>query len=122
MKHIACRIAGIPYGQDKTRGDTEAPGRWTTAVIEQTQNLPKISEACLLKVTFVLPSDKFLPDYPFGSDLDNLLKRFMDALNATIFNEAKGKDSCVIQIIAMKTRAEKPDEAGALLEVLPIRI
>ena len=122
MKHITCRIAGAPYGQDKTRGDTEAPRRWTTAVIEQTRNLPKISEACLLKVTFILPSDKFPPDYPFGSDLDNLLKRFMDALNSTIFSETKGKDSCVIQITAMKTRAETNSEAGALLEVLPIRI
>ena len=122
MEHITCRIAGVPYGQDKTRGDTKAPRRWTTAVIEQKRNLPKISEACLLKVTFILPSDKFPPDYPFGSDLDNLLKRFMDALNSTIFSETKGKDSCVIQITAMKTRAETNSEAGALLEVLPIRI
>jgi hypothetical protein len=122
MKHIACKINGIPYGQDKTRGDTDAPGRWTSAVIEQTQHLPKITDACILKVTFVLPSDKFPPDYPFGSDLDNLLKRFMDALNDTIFSDAKGKDSCVVLITTMKTKAETNSEAGALLEVLPIRI
>jgi Holliday junction resolvase RusA-like endonuclease len=52
--------------------------------------------------------------------LDNLLKRFQDALNVTIFSEAKGKDSCIISLTATKVKVTSSEEAGALLEVIPI--
>jgi hypothetical protein len=50
-----------------------------------------------------------------------LNKRFFDALNHTIFSEAKGKDSCVVAVEAMKVIVEDDSEAGAALEVLPIK-
>ncbi|MFH1877017.1 MAG: hypothetical protein ABH865_09025 [Candidatus Omnitrophota bacterium] len=122
MKIINLKISGIPYGQRKVFGNKEAPKQWAEEIIKQTQKLPKIKEACLMKVTFLLPLDKFPNDYPFGSDLDNLLKRFCDALSETIFSEAKGKDSCIISLNATKSKVENTMEAGALLEILPINI
>jgi hypothetical protein len=47
--------------------------------------LPRISEVCILKVTFLLPPDKYPKNLPYGPDLDNLLKRFLDLLNETVF-------------------------------------
>ena len=122
MSYICKKITGIPYSRNKMRGNVAAPKEWTSAVIEQTRDLPKVREACILRVTFLLPPDKYPKDFPFGPDLDNLLKRFCDALNETVFSATKGKDSCVVSLNVIKTRVETKDEAGALLEVLPINI
>ena len=122
MKYISQKISGIPYGRNKNRGDTEAPKKWTQAVIDQTKELPKIREACILRVTFLLPPSKYPKDLPYGSDLDNLMKRLSDALNVTVFSDTEGKDSCIIQMSVMKTKVDTEAEAGALLEVLPVRI
>ena len=122
MTYICKRITGIPYSRNKMRGNVAAPYEWTKAVIEQTRDLPKVREACILHVTFLLPPDKYPKDFPFGPDLDNLLKRFCDALNETIFGGTIGKDSCVVSLNVIKTRVETRDEAGALLEVLPVSI
>jgi hypothetical protein len=120
MNYICHKIIGVPYGKNKTRGKVDALPVWTQAVTDQTKHLPKIKNACVLRVTFLLPPNKFPSDLPYGSDLDNLLKRFLDALNETIFSETRGKDSCIISLSATKTCAESEAEAGALLEVIPI--
>jgi Holliday junction resolvase RusA-like endonuclease len=120
MRYISVRISGVPYSKLKARGDLEAPKRWTEAVIRQTKELPQISEACLLKTTFLLPPDKFPADFPHGPDLDNLLKRLFDALNRTIFRDTPGGDSCVVSLMAMKTRVASAEESGVHLEILPI--
>jgi len=122
MNYIQTKIKGVPYSRNKTRGNVAAPKEWTEAIISQTRHMPKVAEACILRVTFLLPPEKFPNDFPFGPDLDNLLKRFLDALNETIFSDAKGKDSCVLSLNAMKTKVESEEDAGALLEVLPITI
>lgn len=117
MKATTIKISGIPYGKNKVRGDVEAPKRWSAAIIEQTRHLSKIREACIMDVIFYLPNNKFPKDLPYGSDLDNLLKRFLDALNETIFSEIEGKDSCVIELKAKKVLVSSDDKAGALLQV-----
>jgi Holliday junction resolvase RusA-like endonuclease len=122
MPYIYRKITGIPYSRNKNRGNMDAPIEWTKAIKQQTSDLPKISEACLLKVTFILPEDKFPKDFPYGPDLDNLLKRFLDALNETVFSGSRGKDSCIISITATKTRATKKEEAGAVIEILPVSV
>ena len=73
----------------------------------------------MIRVTFLLPPDKFAKDYPFGPDIDNYLKRFQDAIKETIFRNAPGGDSCIMHIEASKVRVDSPAEAGAHLEVLP---
>ncbi|MHC4214535.1 MAG: RusA family crossover junction endodeoxyribonuclease [Planctomycetota bacterium] len=101
---------------------SESTTVWTEAIVKQTAHLPKISEACIVRVTFFLPCDKFPKDFPYGPDLDNLLKRFLDALNETVFSESKGKDSCILSINATKTKVDSPDESGAFLEILPVSV
>ena len=122
MSYICHMIKGVPYCRNKTRGDTNAPARWTESVAEQTKDLPKITSPCLMKVTFFLPANKFPSDLPHGPDLDNLLKRFMDALKKTVFSEAEGCDSCVVAITATKTKVGSDSEAGAHLEILPFDV
>ena len=122
MSYINHLIRGVPYSRNKTRGNTAAPEAWSEQIRSQTRELPKVKEACAMKVTFLLPPDKFPKDFPYGPDLDNLLKRFMDALNDTIFSETQGKDSCVVMLTVMKTRAPSNQEAGAHLEILPVSV
>jgi Holliday junction resolvase RusA-like endonuclease len=122
MSYISIKIIGVPYSKLKSRGDFSAAKRWDEAVIAQTRDLPRISEACILKVTFLLPPDKYPRNLPYGPDLDNLLKRFLDLLNKTVFCDANGCDSCIVSIHAMKTRVTRVDEAGANLEVLPVSV
>jgi Holliday junction resolvase RusA-like endonuclease len=122
LTYISKLIQGVPYPQLKSRGDRLAPKRWSDTVIEQTRDLPFVQETCFVKITFLLPPDKFPADYPYGPDLDNLLKRFMDALNMTVFREAKGTDSCIVAMTVLKTRVASPSEAGAHLEVMPVSV
>lgn len=75
-----------------------------------------------MKVTFLLPPNKFPSDFPHGPDLDNLLKRFMDALNDTVFSDTPGGDSCVVMLTVMKTKVSSDAEAGVHLEVLPVSV
>ena len=119
MQYMSAFIKGVPYSRAKSRGRIEAAHEWSDVVVEQTRHLPKVSEACLLKVTFLLPPNKFPADFPFGSDLDNLLKRFLDALGTTIFEKSQGGDSCILSLHALKARVDSHDEAGAHLEVMP---
>ena len=112
----------MPYGHDKVMGNLQAPKDWSEQVRIQTQDLPRVRDACALKVTFLLPPDKFPKDYPYGPDLDNLLKRLLDALNETIFSEARGRDSCVVLVHAMKTKVDSYSESGVHIEVLPVNV
>jgi Holliday junction resolvase RusA-like endonuclease len=122
MNYINVKIKGIPFCQNKNRGNIDGPNVWTKTIIEQTKDLPKVIDSCIAKITFLLPKDKFPSDYPFGPDLDNLLKRFLDALNETIFSKAHGKDSCVISLTATKVKVNSDEEAGAILEIIPVKI
>ena len=122
MSYINHFIAGVPYSKAKSRGDKSAPAVWTETIKRETRNLPRVRDACVMKVTFLLPPDKFPSDLPYGSDLDNLLKRFMDALNDTVFSEATGKDSCVVSLTVMKTRAKSREVSGVHFEILPVQI
>lgn len=120
MNYIHHKISGVPYAKNKARGKVDAPARWTQAVVDQTKQLPRIKNACILRVTFLLPKNKYPSDLKYGSDLDNLLKRLLDALSQTVFSESKGKDSCIISLSATKTKVESEAEAGALLEIVPV--
>lgn len=122
MPYINHTIRGAPFCKSKNRGDKRGPERWTVAIKEQTAHLPKIKEACLMRVTFLLPRNRFPADFPYGPDLDNLLKRFLDALNETVFSEAAGRDSCVVAITAMKTQVGSEGEAGANFEIFPVKV
>lgn len=122
MKYIEARIVGVPYAKNKNRGKLSAPKEWTDAVVKQTTDLPKIKAACLLRITYLLPRAHIPANYPFGTDLDNLNKRFLDGLCQTIFSEAKGKDSCVVAMETMKVIVDTKEESGARIEVLPINI
>ena len=122
MSYISVKIDGVPYSKSKMRGKVDAPAQWTKKVIEQTKDLPKVQNACFLKITFLLPPDKFSPNFPYGPDLDNLLKRFLDALNQTVFSETPGKDSCVVSLQVMKTKVDDESMAGAHIEILPMRL
>lgn len=117
---ISLRIAGVPY----TKGPMKA-GRlkglpvWTEKIVQETTGLPRITGPCSLRVTFFLPPDKFPADCPCGSDLDNLLKPFLDALGKTVFSEAPGGDSCITSLQAFKVRVDTTDNAGVALEIRP---
>jgi Holliday junction resolvase RusA-like endonuclease len=115
-------IKGIPYGKPKLTGDRDAAKRWTDAIVRQTRRQRKIREACAMNVTFLLPAERYLVNSRYANDLDNLLKRFFDALKDTIFSEAPGEDACVVVLHAMKTPVPTGKEAGASLEILPISV
>jgi Holliday junction resolvase RusA-like endonuclease len=120
MTYISKKISGIPYSQHKRRGNIDGLKVWTDTVIKQTRTLPKITGGCIAKITFLLPAEKYPSDYPYGSDLDNLINRFFDALNETILSKVPGKDSCIVSLNVTKVRVESDKDAGALLEITSI--
>jgi Holliday junction resolvase RusA-like endonuclease len=116
MRSIRRKIVGVPYSQSYVGKNLPAIA-WTQAIVDQTADLPLIIRPCLMRVTFLLPPSKFTAN-PVGNDLDNLLKRFCDALVKTVFRKAKGQDGIVMSLEATKTRVESDAEAGAELELI----
>lgn len=114
-------IKGVPYCKNKPRGDTAAPARWTEAVKKATKKLPKVRGQCHMWVMFVLPADKYPTDQPYGPDLDNLLKRLLDAMNETVFSEVPGKDGAVELLVARKQRARSGEPTGAEVTLREVR-
>ena len=110
--HIDEFIEGIPYSKDKVKGDVQAPNRWSEEVKRATQHLPKVSGRVSMNMKFVLPADKYPLDHPYGPDLDNLLKRFLDALGCTVLSKAKGKDGAVVKLTVSKREARKGEATG----------
>jgi Holliday junction resolvase RusA-like endonuclease len=119
MSYINMKISGVPYAKSKTRGNIEGLKKWTQDIIKQTRDLPKVKGPCTMRVTFLMPPDKYPADLPYGPDLDNYLKRFQDALNRTIFRDVPGGDSCIISLEVTKVRVASYEESGAHLEILP---
>jgi hypothetical protein len=118
MLSIRRTIIGVPYSRDYVGKNSAAAMAWTKAVIEQTADLPTVIKPCLMRVTFLLPPNKFPTDHPYGNDLDNLLKRFCDGLVKTVFRDAPGQDGIIMSLEATKTRVESEMEAGAELEII----
>jgi Holliday junction resolvase RusA-like endonuclease len=112
---FAVFVRGIPYGQNKTKGRLDAPRVWTTAVVHQTKGLPQLLGPCDFDVEFILPPDKFPSDLPYGSDLDNLLKRLLDALGSTVLRDAPGRDSVIVKLSARKRPAGPSEETGPMI-------
>jgi len=105
-------IEGIPYGQRKVRGNIYAADKWTQVVKRATKNLPKVKGPVRMNLEFVLPEDKYPSDHPYGPDLDNLLKRLLDALNTTVFSKVPGMDGAVEQLIVSKRKAKGNEPMG----------
>jgi Holliday junction resolvase RusA-like endonuclease len=120
IKSQRIRVRGIPYPQTKSTGNVKGCTDWTQAIVEKTAGLKKITVPCLLRVTFRLSQDKFNEKNPFGTDLDNLLKRLLDALSQTVFSDAPGKDACVVSLEATKVLALNPNESGIDGEIIPM--
>jgi hypothetical protein len=106
-------VEGTPYPWHKVRGDVEGPERWSAAIRQQTEKLPAVSGPCRLEVEFVLPRDRFPRDHPYGTDLDNLLKRLLDALKVTVLRTAPGLDGAIVELRASKVPAGTDGIAGA---------
>ena len=105
-------IRGTPYSRIKTKGRLSGPNEWSAAVKEQTCRLRPIKRPCRLEVSFILPADRFPLDNTYGNDLDNLLKRLLDALGETVLRDAPGKDGAIVQLSAEKRKALADEPTG----------
>lgn len=109
-------IPGIPYPQIKTKGNILAAKHWTKTIIEKTKSFKPLSDSPLrAEIVFSLLFDKYPPDFPYGPDLDNLLKRLLDALGQTVLKELPGKDSAIIEIHCSKQRTEDDAFCGVCI-------
>ena len=122
MTNVDVTIRGVPYPKNKSPSK-EGAEKWSADVERQTRDLPRITEACAARVTFFLPPSRFSVDAPYGPDLDNLLKRFLDALNKTIFVGAKRNDSCIVELTATKVKvASEETGTGARIHIAPVKL
>jgi Holliday junction resolvase RusA-like endonuclease len=82
-------------------------------VKQATKDLPRAKGPCYMSVVFVLHEDSYPLDLPYGTDVDNLMKRLLDALKDTVFSEVEGKDSSVVQLAVSKHKALQNEPTGA---------
>jgi Holliday junction resolvase RusA-like endonuclease len=116
------RVRGVPYPQTKATGNVEGRRVWSQAIVDATRNLRKVKGPVLVRVTFKLSREKFHDANPYGTDLDNLLKRFFDALSSTVFSDAPGRDACVVAIEAAKVLVQNPSESGVDGEIIEMAL
>jgi Holliday junction resolvase RusA-like endonuclease len=114
-------IRGTPYSRNKSRGRIAGAKEWSATVQEQTRRLRPVKGPCALDVVFVLPPDRFPEDHPHGNDLDNLLKRLLDALGETVLREAPGKDGAILEVTARKRKALVHEPTGARIRISKYR-
>lgn len=120
IKAQRIKVRGVPYPHIKATGNIGGTKKWTEAIVERTATLRKVTGPCLVRVTFKLTKEKFHEKNPYGTDLDNLLKRFFDALGQTVFSDAPGKDACVVAIEAVKVVVQNPSESGVDGEIIEL--
>jgi len=120
IQALRFKVRGVPYPHLKATGNVEGRLKWTEAIVAKTKSLPKVKGPCLVRVTFRLSREKFHEVSPYGADLDNLLKRFFDALAQTVFSEAPGKDACVVAVEAAKVRVVNSNESGVDGEIIEL--
>ena len=120
LKAQKIRVRGVPYPKLKATGNVNGRQLWTDKIVEKTAGLRKVTGPCLLRVTFKLPSEKFNGKNPYGTDLDNLLKRFLDALSQTVLSEAPNQDACIVSLEATKVHVQNANEAGVDGEIIEI--
>ena len=118
IKSQRIRVRGVPYPQVKATGNIAGRKVWSDSIVDATKHLRKISGPVLVRVTFKLTREKFHEANPYGTDLDNLLKRFFDALSKTVFSDAPGKDACIVAIEAAKVLVHNPSESGVDGEII----
>jgi len=114
---VSLFLQGTPYPRNKSRGRVEAAAEWSASVVTQTAGLELVRGPCRLEVTFVLPRDRFPEDHPHGTDLDNLLKRLLDALGKTVLREAPGKDGAITELRAKKRMVREGEITGARIRI-----
>ena len=119
MRRQKLFIRGSPASQKSSGKPGPELEAWKAQVHVQSSDLKPVPGACDLRVDFRLPADKFANDNPFGPDIDNLLKPLLDGLKATLFRDhpEKVSDSCVMRVIAKKSRASAAKPPGAVLTV-----
>ena len=120
IKAQRIKVRGVPYPHLKATGNIDGTKKWTEAIVAKTATLRKVTGPCLVRVTFKLTNEKFHEKNPYGTDLDNLLKRFFDALGRTVFSEAPGKDACIVAIEAAKVLVQNPNESGVDGEIIEL--
>ncbi|MEJ5991963.1 RusA family crossover junction endodeoxyribonuclease [Ramlibacter sp. PS3R-8] len=113
-------IKGEAFGKPYMGKRPDAPRAWIESICSSTKSWPIVVDACLLRVTFLLPPSKFSNSKFLGPDLDNLMKLFLDALKNTVFRDPSD-DSFVVPMEVAKTRVESDDNAGAMLEIVPLQ-
>lgn len=120
IKSQPIKVRGVPYPHIKSTGNTDGLKKWSDAIIAETGKLRKVTGPCLVRVTFKMSQEKFHAVNPFGTDLDNLLKRFFDALARTVFSDAPGRDACIVAIEAAKVLVQNHNQSGVDGEIIEL--
>ncbi len=110
-------IGGIAYPKPVSGNRAIEAEKWSKKLVENTINFRKVDGPCSLKVVFYLPPDRFEIGSPYGTDIDNLVKRLLDALNETVLSDVPGKDGCIMNIEAEKSVALKPSQLGVDIKI-----
>ena len=111
-------ISGVPYCRNKNRGRIDATRIWTERVVAGCSQLPRVAQPCAVEIEFILPMNKYPKDFPYGPDLDNLLKRFLDAVQKS---GALANDSFIVSLAARKRMVRDDEETGVHVEFRPLK-
>jgi Holliday junction resolvase RusA-like endonuclease len=113
---LSTHIWGEPFCKPYRGRRPTAVAKWESNIAEATADWPLILGPCRLGVTFFLPLDKYAAPGSMGPDLDNLLKRLLDALKTTVFRPPSD-DSYVVELRAAKFQAGTMADAGLHLRI-----
>ncbi len=116
---LSTYIWGEPFCKPYTGRRPAAAAKWEADIAEATAAWPLVLGPCKLAVTFFLPADKYAAPNSMGPDLDNLLKRLLDALKRTVFRPPSD-DSFVVELTAAKFRAGTLADAGVHLHIVAV--
>lgn len=119
MLPVVYKVSGVPYGSTRDEIGLLLLREWTNNIVLQTRDLPKVQESCVIKLTFLLPRDKFPDRFPYGPDLNYLINKLIETLKQTLFSDTTGKDACIYALHAVKKEVQSVQEAGVIIDIKP---
>ena len=112
-------VQHVPFGKPYRGKRPSDALAYDKEIAKMTSSWPKVTNACQLKVTFVLPANKFADGKFLGPDIDNLMKRLLDNLKATVFGPPSD-DSFVVSMEVTKTKVSSEVDAGVHIAIIPL--
>lgn len=102
-------------------GPAHSQKPWVSRVIDATIGAPRVSGSCELDVEFAQPSDHVSWILPSETNLSNMLRVLLEALEDTVLRDALDSGGGLVAVHARSRVVRSAEEAGTRIRLRRVR-